>query len=148
MRFCDTMHAMDTQSKFLPDSVAGALKTLLFRTFGAALMIAGIWLTVGLVFHDPYLDGFAAAGTFGRQGIVGNVVGAVRYLVGFVPALFVFLCLARRGLVMLAGWHDDSAPEYNFMRGFIAVAAGAAGFGMILPGAVFGGLAGALAGAD
>ena len=139
---------MDTQSKFLPDSVAGALKSLVFRGAGAALMVVGIWLTAALIFHDPYLDGFAAAGTLGRQGIMGNIVGAVRYLIGFVPAMFVFLCMARRGLVMLAGWRDDNAPEYNFMRGFIAVAAGAAGFGMIMPSATFGGLAGAVAAAD
>ena len=139
---------MDTQSKFLPDSVAGALKSLLYRAAGAALMVCGIWMTLALIFHDPYLDGFAAAGTFGRQGIMGNIVGVVRYLIGFVPAMFVFLCVARRGLVMLARWGAENAPEYNFMRGFIAVCAGAAGFGMILPGGTFGGLAGAVVAND
>lgn len=142
------MAGMDTQSKFLPDSVSGALKSLLLRAFGAVLLVLGIWLTGALIFHDPYLDGFAAAGTFGDQGVIGNIVGGMRYLIGFVPAMFVFLCVARRGLVMLARWSEENAPEYNFMRGFVAVCAGAAGFGMIMPGATFGGLAGVVASAD
>ncbi len=139
---------MDTQSKFLPASVAGALKSLMWRVAGAGLMVVGIWLAIALIFHNPYLDGFAAAGTMGRQTIMGNIVGVVRYLIGFVPALFVFLCVARRGLMLLTRRADDIAPEYGFMRGFLAVIAGAAGFGMVLPGGTFGGLAGAIVSAD
>lgn len=139
---------MDTQSKFLPDSVSGALKSLAFRALGAVIFVLGVWMTAALVFHNPYLDGFAAASTMGRQGFMGNAVGAVRYLIGFLPALFVMLCVSRRGLVMLTGARDENSPEYNFMRGFIAVCAGAAGMGMILPGDTFGGLAGAVASAD
>lgn len=139
---------MDTQSKFLPASVSGALKSLAFRAAGAAILVLGIWMSGALIFHNPYLDGFAAASTMGRQSIMGNLVGVVRYLIGFVPALFVFLCVARRGLVMLTGARDENAPEYNFMRGFIAVCLGAAGFGMIMPGGTFGGMAGAVAATD
>ena len=129
---------MDTQSKFLPDSVSGALKSLAFRALGAVIFVLGVWMTAALVFHNPYLDGFAAASTMGRQGFMGNAVGAVRYLIGFLPALFVMLCVSRRGLVMLTGARDENSPEYNFMRGFIAVCAGAAGMGRILPGDTFG----------
>lgn len=111
-------------------------------------MVAGVILAAGLLFHDPYLDGFAAAGTMGRQGLIGNIVGFARYAIGFIPAMFVFLCMARRGLVMMTGMRDENAPEYNFMRAFIAVCAGAAGMGMLAPGATFGGLAGAVAAAD
>jgi len=139
---------MNSSSKFLPASVSGALKSILSRCFGGALLIVGVWLLLATVWHNPFLDGVAAAGTFGRQGIVGNIVGAVRYVIGFIPAMFVFACIARRGMVMLARWDSDTAPEYNFVRGFVAVMVGAAGFGLIAPNATFGGLAGALVAAD
>ena len=139
---------MDNQSKFLPDSVAGALKSLVWRAFGAALILIGVWMIGALVFHNPYLDGFGAASTVGNQTFMGNIVGFVRYMIGFVPAMFVFLCVARRGFVLALGRDDSSAPEYNFLRGFVAVCAGAAGFGMILPGGTFGGLVGCIAADD
>ncbi|MBD5400395.1 DNA translocase FtsK [bacterium] len=139
---------MSEQSKFLPDSVAGALKKLAWRVAGAVTLGLGAWLTFALMFHNPYLTGFAAAGNMGTQSIIGNVVGVVRYLIGFMPALFVFLCVARRGFVLMLNMSDDSAPEYNLLKGFIAVCAGAAGFGLLVPSSTFGGLAGACVATD
>jgi len=139
---------MNTQSKFLPDSVSGALKNIAWRVAGGLLLAVGLWLVLALIFHNPYLDGFGAAGNMGRQSIAGNIVGIFRYAIGFVPAMFVFLCVARRGLVMMGGAHGDDAPEYNFLRGFIAVCMGAAAFGMLAPASTFGGLAGVLAATD
>ena len=140
---------MDGNSKFLPDSVSGALKGAAWRTGGALVMLIGIYAAIALLFHNPYLDGFAAAGTFGPQGIVGNIVGATRYLIGFIPAMFLFLYVARSGLAMMVRWADgDASPEYNILRAFIAICAGAAAFGMIAPGGTYGGLAGVLAAAD
>lgn len=136
------------ESKFLPDSVAGALKRLVARVIGAGLMLIGLWAVFALVFHNPYLDGFAAAGTLGRQGIMGQVASFVRYVVGFIPAMFVFLCVARLGYARLAAWQSDVAPEYNFLRGFIAMCMGAIGFGLLAPSSTFGGLFGAIAAAD
>jgi len=51
--------------------------------------------------------------------------------------------------VLLCGWGADSAaPEYNFLRGFIAVCLGAAGLGLVAPNATFGGLAGVIVASD
>ena len=139
---------MDTKSKFLPDSVSGALKTFAMRVLGGAIAVFGVWLIVGLVLHDPYLQGFAASSTAGRQSVVGNIVAFVRYAIGFVPAMFVFLCVARRGLALVFGWQSDVGPEYNFLRGFIATCCGAMGFGMLVPAGTFGGMVGAIVAAD
>ena len=132
----------------MPDSVSGALKKLTMRVFGIAVLILGIALCGALIFHNPYLDGFAAAGNFGTQPIMGMIVGLVRYAIGFIPAMFLFLCVARIGLVMMAGWPSVRGPEQNILIGFLAVGCGAAGFGMIAPRATFGGLAGYIAAAD
>lgn len=136
------------ESKFLPDSVSGALKKLLSRIIGGALMVLGLWAVFALIFHNPYLDGFAAAGTLGRQGLMGQVASFARYAVGFVPAMFVFLCIARLGYARLAAWQSDVPPEYNFLRGFIAVCMGSIGFGLIAPSTTFGGITGAIAAGD
>ena len=139
---------MVSKSKFLPDSVSGVLKSLLARIFGGVVFLLGLWAAIALVFYDPYLDGFAVASTFGSQSLVGNIVGFVRYLVGMVPGLFLFLCLARWGLVKLVGLQIVGAPEYNFLRAFITVCLGAVGFGLIVPGGTYGGLFGAIAAND
>lgn len=146
--FCDKMRAMEKQSKFLPERVSGALKSLVLRAAGAVMLVLGLWAALALVFHNPYLDGFAAAGTFGSQSLMGNVVGFVRYGVGFVPAMFLFLCMVRCGASWMLKAAAGAAPEYNILRGFIAVCAGAAGLGMIAPRATYGGLAGVIAAAD
>lgn len=139
---------MEKQSKFLPDRVSGALKSLLVRVAGGAFVVFGLWAVFALIFHNPYLDGFAAASTFGDQSVMGQVVGFVRYGIGVVPALFVFLCIIRWGLTWLANWERDAAPEYNFLRFFVAICAGAAGFGLIMPSATFGGMAGYIVASD
>lgn len=142
------MHAMKQQSKFLPESVSGAIRTFLKRVFGAVVLCAGVLMLGGLLFHNSYLDGFACASTFGNQSFIGNVVGFVRYLIGFMPTLFLILCLMRCGISWAMNWVPEYAPEYNILRGFIAICVGAMAFGMIAPGAAFGGLVGALVASD
>lgn len=139
---------MERQSKFLPDSVSGALRRVLKRLLGAVLTVLGLWAIFALVFHNPYLDGFAVASTFGRQSIMGNVVSMFRYAVGFVPAVFIFLCAVRGGFALMMGRAEDASPEYNFLRGFVAVVAGAVAFGCIMPSQTYGGMVGYLVAAD
>ena len=142
------MHRMKQKSKFLPESVSGAIRAFLKRTFGVAILLVGLWSVLALMFHNSYLDGFACASTFGRQSFMGNAVGFVRYVIGFIPSLFLFLCIMRWGISMVMNWDAEYAPEYNILRGFIAVCAGAAGFGLIAPSGSFGGLFGAIAATD
>lgn len=142
------MHRMKSESKFLPDSVSGAIRALVRRVCGVAILCFGVLALLGLMFHNSYLDGFACASTFGSQSFMGNVVGFVRYFIGFVPALFLILCIMRWGVSMAMNWDAEYAPEYNVLRGFIAICAAAAGFGMIAPSATYGGLIGAIAAND
>ena len=142
------MHVMKSESKFLPDSVSGALKSLFMRVCGAAILLIGLWAMFSLIFSNSYLDGFACASTFGMQSFMGNIVGFIKYSIGFIPALFLTLCLMRWGISMAMNWDAEYAPEYNILRGFVAVCAGAAGFGITAPSATFGGLAGAIASSD
>lgn len=139
---------MSKDSRFLPERMSGALKSMAWRVFGATLMLLGVCLCWALFFHNPYLDGFSTASTFGTQSWLGQVAGFMRYGIGFVPTLFVFMCMVRGGLALMINWSDDATPEYNILRGFIATFVGAAGFGMVMPGATFGGLAGAIAAND
>ena len=136
------------KSKFLPDSVSGAIRALVKRVVGALVLVFGIWALVALLFHNSFLDGFGCASTFGDQSFMGNIVGFVRYVVGFIPSLFLILCVMRFGISMAMNWDAEYAPEYNVLRGFIAVCAGAAGFGMIAPNATYGGLLGSFVGTD
>lgn len=139
---------MESKSKFLPERVSGALKSMVLRAAGAGLMVLGIWAAMALIFHDPYLDGFAASSSFGNQSVMGNVVGFVRYGIGFVPAMFLFLCVIRWGLAWLANRAEGAAPEYNILRVFIAICIGAAGLGLMAPSSTWGGMAGAIVAAD
>jgi len=139
---------MSGQSKFLPDSVSAALKSLATRLCGAVVVLIALWALVALVFHNPYLNGALASGNFGNQSVMGNIVGILRYAVGFVPGLFLLLCLGRYGLELMIGTLGDGTPEYNILRGFVAVCLGGAGFGLIAPRATFGGMIGAVASAD
>ena len=142
------MHVMKSESKFLPDSVSGALKSLFMRVCGAAILLIGLWAMLSLIFSNSYLDGFSCASTFGAQSFMGNIVGFIKYSIGFIPALFLILCLMRWGISMAMNWDAEYAPEYNILRGFVAVCAGAAGFGITAPSATFGGLVGAIASSD
>lgn len=128
--------------------MSGALKAMVWKLVGIAVFAFAAWAVLALLVHNPYLDGIAAAGNFGRQSIMGNVVGFLRYAIGFVPALFVLLCIGRYGLTLLVGHTEDSTPEYNILRGFVGVCLGAAGFGLIAPRTTFGGMIGAIAAAD
>lgn len=139
---------MEGQSRFLPESVSGALKNIARRAWGTILILVGAWAVFALLFFNPYLDGFATASTFGNQSVMGNVVAFLRYSVGTVPALFLFLCVVRAGISRAMNWTDDNAPEYNLMRIFVALCAGAAAFGLIMPSATFGGFAGAIVAHD
>ena len=139
---------MKSESKFLPDSVSGALRSIFSRICGAAILICGAWLLIALFFHNSFLDGFACASTFGSQSFMGNVVSFIRYMIGFVPSLFLVLCIMRWGVSMAMNWVPEYAPEYNLLRGFIAICVGAAGFGIVAPSAVYGGLAGAIVAND
>ncbi len=139
---------MSKQSKFLPDSMSGALKTMLGKLLGIVIFLVAVWAVLALFIHNPYLDGISAAGNIGHQSIMGNVVGVLRYTVGFVPAMFLLMCLARYGITLLIGFGADSTPEYNILRGFVGVCLGAAGFGMIAPRTTFGGMIGSIVAAD
>ena len=139
---------MAKNSKFLPDSVSGALKSLLSRVFGGVVCVFGAWATLALIFYNPYLDGIAVASSFGAQSWMGNLVGSVRWLVGAVPGVFLFMCLSRWGLVKALGLGISDTPEYNFLRVFISLCLGAVGFGLISPSATYGGIFGAIAAND
>lgn len=142
------MRVMEGQSRFLPESVSGALKNIARRAWGTTLILVGVWAIFALLFFNPYLDGFATASTFGNQSAMGNVVAFLRYSVGTVPALFLLLCIVRAGISRAMNWVDDDAPEYNLMRIFVALCAGAAAFGLIMPSRAFGGFAGAIVAHD
>lgn len=142
------MAKREDKPKFLPDRVSGALKNLVRRIIGGALLLFGIWLTFALIFHDPYLNGFAVASNFGDQSVMGNIVGFVRYSIGFIPAIFLFLCVARLGLGLFLNRDDSHTPEYDLLRGFIAICAGSAGLGAMSVGATYGGLAGSIVATD
>lgn len=135
-------------SRFLPGSITNALKSLLARVFGALVMLLGVWATLALVFYNPYLDGMAVASNFGDQSVIGHVVGFVKYMVGSVTGVFLFLCVARWGASRFIGLDTGESPEYNFLRGFITVCLGTAGFGLISKSSVFGGLFGAIVSHD
>ena len=139
---------MSKQAKFLPDSVSSALKSLMIKLCGIVIVLVSIWALFALFAHNPYLKSILAEGNFGSQSIMGNIVGLLRYTVGFVPALFLLLCLGRWGLGLMLGNNDDGTPEYNILRGFVAVCLGGAGFGLIAPRATFGGMFGAIAASD
>ena len=135
-------------NKFLPDSISGMLKALVARVVGAVVFVLGAWAVWATLFYNPYLSGFGVSGTFGEQSIMGYVVGFVRYAVGAVPGVFGFMCVARWGFMHMIALRGDGAPEYNFLRGFIAICLGAAGFGLIAPASVYGGIFGAIVAND
>lgn len=142
------MRLMEKESNFLPSRISGALRVFVKRAFGGLLIAIGLWAVWALVFYSPYLGGFGAASTFGNQSVMGNIVGFLRHMIGFVPALFLILCVIRWGLSWMMRWDDGAAPEYNFLRCFVAVCVGAAGLGLIAPSYAFGGLFGAAASVD
>ncbi len=139
---------MAGKSKFLPQRISDALKELGVRAFGALVFLLGLWAISALVFYNPNLTGFAVYGTFGDQSVMGYLVGMLRYAIGAVPTLFVCLCVVRWGGGRFIGMAPSGAPEYNFLRGFIATCLGAIAFGLIAPKSTFGGLFGAIVASD
>ena len=139
---------MNKNSKFLPDSISEMLHKLYVRGVGVLFCLISLWLVFALFFYNPYLSGFAAQSTAGSQGIIGNFVVFVRYVFGFIPALFLFMCLGRFGLSLFVGWEEERAPEYNFLRGFVTLCIGCAALGLMFPSRSFGGMMGAIVGAD
>ncbi len=139
---------MDKKSKFLPASISAVLRSLLLRGTGIVLCFISVLLIVSLIFFNPYLSGFLTESTFGSQGIIGRIIGFIRYVLGFIPSLFLFLCLGRFGLSLLIGWDEERAPEYNLLRGFVTLCIGTAGLGLISNVNTYGGLAGAIVSAD
>ena len=136
------------KSKILPAGISGALKSLLSRIFGVCVVLFALWAVVAMLIYDAHLDGFAVASNFGTQSVMGNIVGALRYAVGTIPGLFLLMVLVRWGILKMTGVNADAAPEYNFLRSFIAVCVGAIGFGLMSPGASWGGMFGAIAATD
>ena len=139
---------MNKKSNFLPTSISEMLHKLSVRGLGILFCLFSVWLVLVLFFQNPYLSGFAAQGTFGTRGIIGNIVVLVRYVVGFIPALFLFLCLGRFGLSLFVGWDEERAPEYNLLRGFVTLCIGAGSLGLMFPSKSFGGMMGAIVGGD
>ncbi|MBP9999230.1 MAG: DNA translocase FtsK [Proteobacteria bacterium] len=139
---------MEKKSRFLPERLSGALKDLAWRLLGGLMFLFGGVAILAAVFHNPYLDGWATASTFGNHGLMGNFIAFMRYVFGFMPMIFLFLCLMRGGLYFIGGRSDDVTPEYNVLRGFIALCFGCMAFGMLVPGGSFGGMLGAIVSSD
>lgn len=139
---------MDKNSRFLPASISSMLRSLSLRAVGILLCLLSLWLIFSLMFSNSYLSGFAVQSSFGNQGVTGNIVSFLRYMIGFIPTLFLFLCLARFGVGLFIGWDEERAPEYNLLRGFVTLCFGSAGLGLMSVSGTFGGLAGAIVAAD
>ena len=146
--FYDKIPIMDKKSKFLPESISSLLRNLSMRALGALVCLIALLLILALFFGGSYLSGFATQSTFGGQGLIGGTIAFSRYVIGFIPTLFLLLCLARFGLSLLIAWEEERAPEYNLLRGFITLCVGCAGLGLMFPSGSFGGLFGAIVSAD
>ena len=139
---------MEKKSKFLPESISALLRNLSLRGAGLLICLIAVILILTLCFGSSYLSGFAVRSSFGNQGFFGYIASFFRYVVGFIPTVFILLCLLRYGLSLLIAGQEERAPEYNFLRGFVALCVGCAGLGLMFPSKSFGGLAGAVVGAD
>ncbi len=142
------MPGMEGKSRFLPEKLSGALKSLAWRMLGGVMFVLGALFILAAIFHNSYLDGWTVSSTFGSHGVFGYIVGFLRYVFGFIPMIFLLLCLMRAGVSLIGGREQETSPEYNVLRGFIALCLGCMGFGMLIPGASFGGMLGAIASSD
>jgi ABC-type multidrug transport system fused ATPase/permease subunit len=132
---------MSKSKRFLPESIANALRTLVSMMFAASLLLLALALILALFLHNPWLAGIGTSSSFGNQSFIGNIIAAFIYAIGWLPTLFIFLYILRISFNMLAKI-SDPAPEYNAMRAVIAVAFGAAGLGTLAPNISMGGIAG------
>ncbi len=139
---------MKKSSGFLPQGVNDALKKFAKQSLGGLMLLLGIILIFNLFFYDPYLQGFYTASNFGEQGVFGNIIGFFIYSVGFMPSLFLFLCLSRISVFLMLNKQTYSSPEYNLFSGIVALFAGTIGFGATFPQSSFGGLLGSIVAAD
>jgi S-DNA-T family DNA segregation ATPase FtsK/SpoIIIE len=139
---------MEKRTKLLPESISALLRNLSLRGIGILFCLLSAVLILKLFFMNPYLSGVAAQGSFGNQGFFGNIVVLIRYVIGFIPTLFLFLCLGRFGLSLFVNWEEERAPEYNLLRGFVTLCIGCSAFGFMFPEKSYGGLAGAIVASD
>ena len=139
---------MEKRTNLLPESISSLLRNLSLRAVGIVFCLLSLFLILKLFFFNPYLSGIAVQGSFGEHGIFGNIVGFFRYAIGFIPTLFLFLCLGRFGLSLFIKWDEERAPEYNLLRGFVTLCVGCAGLGLMFVNESFGGLAGAIVASD
>jgi S-DNA-T family DNA segregation ATPase FtsK/SpoIIIE len=115
--------------RILPESISNALKALSLRALGAALFGAACIFVIAFFLHNPWLAGVGTASDFGVQSLIGNIISGMIYVVGWLPALFLLLYIARAGWNILS--RGPWSPEYDTIRAFLAVILGAAGMGCI-----------------
>ena len=139
---------MRKRTRLLPESISIVLRDLSLRGVGVVFCLLSLFLILKLFFMNPYLSGISTVSSMGENGIFGNAVSFMRYVIGFIPTLFLFLCLGRFGLSLFVKWDEERAPEYNLLRGFITLCIGCAGLGLMFPMQSFGGLFGAIVAAD
>lgn len=139
---------MAKRTKLLPDSISSVLRDLSLRGVGVVFSLLSLVLILKLFFMNSYLSGVGVVSSFGEHGIFGNAVGFIHYVIGFIPSLFLFICLGRFGLSLFIKWDEERSPEYNLLRGFVTLGIGCAGLGLMFPMQSFGGLCGAIISAD
>ncbi len=132
---------MKTNTRFIPESLSGALKSILTRALGLAILTFSFMLVAALVFRDPYLAGPNVSSSFGDASIIEKIVSVVSFGIGWIPTLFLFLYIARQGTILIGKW-ENPAPEYDALRAFVAIGFGAIGYGSTAPSFSFGGIAG------
>ncbi|MCQ2562753.1 MAG: hypothetical protein MJ158_04035, partial [Alphaproteobacteria bacterium] len=140
---------MKAKESFLPQSMRSVFHEIYIYLIGICVVCVSVWLIIALFFYNSTLSGFGIFGTFGEHYYTGKIIGFIKYVIGFIPELFLFMCLGRFGLSLLSSnITKESAPEYNFLRGFVALCFGVSGLGLISKSGCWGGYAGAVVYAD
>ena len=138
---------MAQNARLLPEFVSEFLKSAAARSVGILVFLLGAALTVGLIWRNPYLAGFAVASSFGSAGMFSNIINFILFGIGWIPALFLFVYIMRTGVMIFARMNSPT-PEYDAVRVFLAICIGAFGLGCVAPSGYFGGLAGTVAAGD
>lgn len=94
---------MYENKKFLPERVSGALIATAKFIFFQILFFITVYTIFSLFTFNPYLSGFYSYGNFGEQGMIGNLISFLIYLIGFVPSLFIYLTISRLFLYLSIG---------------------------------------------